>query len=276
MSVSAVRSVSAFLCLCAVLGAALASPAAAQTVWTRPYQNNQLSVEVVTPAFKDDAIEWTSGAAYLSGTYSLNENVELIGELPVARIDSGGVTESVIGNPYVGVGLSGTRTPFLLELGARLPLLEDPGPAAVAGSFTEVARTRAFQPEETVLSALANWRFEIDRATSLRVRAGGVYAEFPNVVDGRQRTERDVRLAYNAQLWYEGNRTILGLTFAGKGTLTTPGSYGQKSRHWFAGTVIGNFSTVRPGLLVGVSTDAEVRDVAALFFGLTLSTTYGD
>ena len=276
MPVAAVRSLSAFGCLCAILWAALAGPAAAQTVWTRPYQNNQISVEAITPAFKDDAIAWTSGAAYLSGTFSLNENVELVGELPVARIDSGGVTESVIGNPYVGVGLSGTRTPFLFELGARLPLLDDPGPAAGAGSFTDVARTRAFQPDETVLSALANWRFEIDRATSLRVRAGGVYAAFPNVVNGRQRTERDVRLTYNAQLWHEGNRTTLGLTFAGKGTLTAPGSYGQKSRHWFAGTVIGNFDVVRPGLLVGVSVDSEVRDVAALFFGLTLSTTYGD
>lgn len=255
------------------LGAAV--PVDAQTVWTRPYQHNQVSVELIGPQFENDGIDPTSGAAYLSATRSLTDNIELVAELPVARLDSAGTSESVIGNPYIGVGFSGSRTPFLIELGLRFPVLDDPGAAAFAGSFTDVARTRAFQFDETLISGLANWRVRLGQASSLRLRGGAVYAEFPNRVDGRRRVEQDVRLKYNAQYWYEGDRTILGLTLAGQGTLTAPGGYGSKSRHWLVGTIIGDFDVVRPGLLIGVSLDEIVRDTAPIFIGLTLSTSYG-
>ncbi len=255
--------------------AAVPAPSAAQTVWTRPYQSNQISLEVIGPQFEDDALDPTSGAAYLSVTHSLTDNIELVAELPAARLDSAGTSDTVLGNPYLGVGLSGTRTPFLIELGIRFPVLEDPGAAAFAGSFTDVARTRAFQFDETLVSGLANWRVPLGRASTVRLRGGAVYAEFPNRVDGRRRVEQDVRLKYNAQLWYEGDRTILGLTLAGEGTLTAPGGYGSKSRHWIAGTIIGDFDFVRPGLLIGASLDEVVRDDVPLFIGLTLSTSYG-
>jgi hypothetical protein len=266
------------VCACFVGLTALlwsAAPVAGQTVWTRPYQNNQVSLEIIGPQFENEAIDPTSGAAYLSTTHSLTDNIELVAELPAARLDSAGTSESVIGNPYVGVGFSGTRTPFLIELGLRLPVLDDPGAAAFAGSFTDVARTRAFQFDETLISGFANWRVPLGRASSVRLRGGAVYAEFPNRVDGRRRVEQDVRLKYNAQLWYEGDRTVLGLTLAGQGTLTAPGGYGSKSRHWIAGTIIGDFDVVRPGLLIGVSLDEVVRNDAPLFIGLTLSTSYG-
>jgi hypothetical protein len=253
---------------------AAAGSAAGQTVWTRPYQNNQISVELIAPSFEDDAVKLASGAAYLSGTYSLNENIELVAEVPTAQIDSGGVTESVIGNPYFGVGLSGLRTPFLIEIGVRIPVVGSPGPATFAGSFTDVGRTRAFRYDETLVAGFLNWRFEFSRRTSLRVRSGLVYAEFPNVVDGNRRIEQDLRIKYSPQIWYEGDNAILGLTLAGRGTFTAPGSYGQKSLHWISGQIIGNFDYIRPGLVFGISLNDDVRVDAPYFFGLTLSTSY--
>lgn len=252
-------------------------PAAAQTIWTRPYEPTQVGVEVFAPQFENDDVAVASGAAYLTATYSLNDNLELVGELPAARYvadtDAGRVSESTLGNPYLGLGLSSASIPLLVELGARLPLASD-NLAATTGSLTDVGRTDAFTPDETLLSLFLNYRFPLfGRQTSLRLRPGLTYAEFPRTnADGTDGTEQDLRFNYHAQLWREGDTVLLGLALTGRAVLTTPGTFGTNSIHHLNASAILDFETVQPGLVVGLSLDNVVRDTAPLFFGLTLST----
>lgn len=265
-----------FLALALLLLAA--DTAAAQSLWTRPYRANQVSVEAVMPQYKDADVSATTGAMFVSVTHSLNENVELVGELPMARYraTTGGTTrtESALGNPYLGVGLSSTTVPLLLEVGVRLPVAPS-NEAAGAGGFADVGRTDAFTQDESLATLLGNTRFTLGSKLSLRVRTGFSYSEFPiTQEDGTTQVEQDLRWRYAAQFWREGNWNVLGLGFFGRAVLTAPGYLGAKSRHYLGATALFDGDVVQPGVLVGVSLDDVVRDTAPIFVGITLSTQY--
>lgn len=245
----------------------LAVPARGQTIWSRPYQPNQIAVEAVSPDVDDASV--LSGATFLTGTVSLNSNVEISGELPLARLaptTNGSATTTAVGNPYVGLGFSSTRFPILLEIGARLPAAPS-NAAARLGQSADVGRVPAFQPEEFGLSALLNGRLPVGRNSSLRLRSGFNYASRPDA-DERDGTWR---LLYEAQLWREGERLITGFSFAGRAILSTP----RSTQHHAAVSVMGNWRRVQPGLVVGTALNDLVQDGEFTpFVGLTLSLTY--
>lgn len=252
-------------------------PADGQTIWSRPYEPGQIAVEAMMPDLSDTEASAPSGATYLTTTISLSDHVEFAGELPVARYvpssESAASSETALGNPYLGLGFSSTTLPLMMEVGARVPVASS-SPALNIGSATDMGRTRAFAREELSLSALANTRATLGRRSSLRLRTGFTYASFsPIDTTGTERSEQDWRLLYSAQLWREGDTAILGLSFTGRAVLTAPGSFRAKSRHHLVGSLMGNWNTVQPGLLVGLSMNNLREDLAPLF-GLTLSISY--
>lgn len=255
----------------AALLSLLSVPVQAQTLWSRPYEPNQIAVEALMPD-ADDA-SGLSGATFITATASLSENIELLTELPLARYQpsNGGGSSSALGNPFVGLGLSSTRLPLLLQVGARIPAAPS-NPAARIGNAADIGRTRAFNADEVVLSGLANGRYEISRQSTLRVRSGLAYASRPPAADTLNGRERDWYLHYDAQLWREGNRLITGLTFTGRSLLTSPGT----SAHHLSLSMLANWERVQPGLLVGTSLNDLVQEGSFTpFAGLTLSVSYG-
>lgn len=259
----------ATLLLVFILGIGSWPDAHAQTIFTRPYQPSTLSVEAVAPTFSGDSLDAASGALFVSASYTLNTNVELMVELPVARASGDPGSSTGLGNPLIGLGFSSTSFPLLVEVGARLPLADD-DLASRVGAFTDFGRGRAFQPEERLGYLLGNTRFPIGRQTSVRFRGGFSYAAFPRDTVEGERTETDVRIRYSAQLWREGDRLITGLTLTGRGTLTAPGSYGKKSIHHVALTTLVDVRRFAPGITVGLPLDASTRDVADTTIGLSL------
>ncbi len=259
----------AALLLVLFLGVGSWTDAHAQTIFTRPYQPSTLSVEAVAPTFSGDSLDVASGALFVSASYTLNTNIELMVELPVARAGGNPSSSTGIGNPLIGFGFSSTSVPLLVEVGARLPLADD-DLASRVGAFTDLGRGRAFQPEERLGYLLGNTRIPIGRQTSLRIRSGFSYAAFPRDSAEGERTETDVRIRYSAQLWREGDRFITGLTFTGRGTLTAPGSYSKKSIHHVALSTLVDLRRFAPGITVGLPLDASTRDVADTTIGLSL------
>ena len=256
--------------LATVLLSLLSMPAQAQTLWSRPYEPNQIAVEALVPD-ADDA-SGLSGATFITATASLSENVELLTELPLARYQpsEGSGSSSALGNPFVGLGLSSTRLPFLFQVGARIPAAPSNSAAGI-GNAADIGRTRAFNADEVVLSGLANGRYEISRQSTLRIRSGLAYASRAPAADTLSR-ERDWYLHYDAQLWREGNRLITGLSFTGRSLLTSPGT----SAHHLSLSMMANWDRVQPGLLVGTSLNDLVQEGSFTpFAGLTLSVSYG-
>lgn len=248
----------------------VAETAMAQTQFTRPYLPSTASVEVVRPAFEDEALSAGTGALFVTGSYTLNENVEIVGELPVARAGGDGLqTMTVLGNPLLGFAFSSTRMPILVELGGRFPVAED-NLATRLGQSADYGRGSAFLEDERQLYVLGNTRYQFSQQLSIRVRGGLVYSVFENEVNGAQRTEKDLRLRYSAQAWREGDWLMIGLTFNGRGTTTAPGGYGGKSTHHVAATAILDIGQIAPGVTVGVPLDGSARDVAPFLLGLSI------
>jgi len=255
-----------------LFGFLFSSAAEAQTIWSRPYEPNQIAIEAVVPDAPDDA-SVLSGATFFTGTISLNDNVELSAELPVARYSpatNGVASTTAVGNPYVGFGLSSTRIPLLFRIGARLPTAPS-NTASRIGQTTDAGRTSAFTPDEFVLSGLLNGRLPIGRNSSLRLRTGLGYASFPSSQAATQGRNRDWRLYYDAQVWREGDLLVTGFSVTGRATLTNP-----RSTQLNAGvSVMSNWRFVQPGLVAGTSVNSLVQDSEfAPFVGLTLSITY--
>lgn len=249
----------------------LAGPAHGQTIWSRPYDPNQVAVETIVPDPPDDA-SVLSGATFLTGTYSLNDNLELAAELPVARYGAGtqGVSSSAaVGNPYVGIGFSSTMIPLLVQIGGRIPAAPA-NAASQIGTLADPGRTDAFQPDGFVLSGLLNGRLSLARRTTLRLRTGLGYASYPSANAASSNRTRRWRMYYDAQLWRESDRLLTGLSLTGRSRLST-----QDSQNHIALSVMGNWTRVQPGVVTGTSLNALFQDgTFAPFVGVTLSIRY--
>ena len=260
------------LCLLVVLVAGLLAPAQAQTVWSRPYEPNQIVLEGLLPELPNDDATGLSGATFLTVTRSLSETLELVAELPVARYATSRTSTTAVGNPYVGVGLSSTSTPVLLELGVRIPAVPS-NRAPVAGRHTDVGRTAAFRDEAFSASALLNTRLAVGRRTTLRLRAGLTYASVH--VDSTNGTESDWRLPYSAQLWREGEQFMTGLSIVGRPALSDSAPDVGRSTHHAVLSFMVDWDRVQPGLLLGTGLDPLINDGRfELVGGVTLSISY--
>jgi hypothetical protein len=256
--------------LAALLLSVLCLPASGQTLWSRPYQPNQITVETIVP--DAEGATFFSGATFITGTASLSENIELMAELPVAQFQpsGSGASASTIGNPYVGVGLSSTATPILLEVGARLPAASS-NRAAGIGAATDIGRTSAFVPDEFGLSALLNGRYNLGRQSSIRLRTGFAYGSRPSPTGTDSRRTR-WQMHYEAQIWRESNPLLTGLSLLGRHRLDSPGT----SEHLLSLSVMADWTRIQPGLLAGTSlNDLFQKGTFSPLVGLTLNLSYG-
>ena len=260
------------LLLSAVLLGGLLAPAQAQTVLSRPYEPNQIAVEAIIPEFPSDGVSFWSGGMFLSFTRSFNDNLELVTELPMARYAAGATSATAVGNPYIGLGLSSTRNPILLELGVRVPAVPS-NQALQAGRRADAGRTAAFRDEAFSASTLLNGRLAIGRRTTLRLRTGLSYASEnrPNA-DGRKGAWR---LPYSAQLWRNGDQFLTGFSVVGRPVLTDSPLNEGRSTHRAVVSFMLNGETVQPGVLLGTGLNALFSDGEFRWIGgLTLSISY--
>lgn len=260
------------LLLLAVLLGGLSVPAQAQTIWSRPYEPNQIAVEAIIPEFPNEEPSFWSGATFLTLTRSFNDNIELAAELPVARYAANGASATAVGNPYIGLGLSSTTKPLLLELGVRIPAVPS-NQALQAGRRADAGRTAAFRDEAFSASALLNGRLALGRRTTIRLRSGLSYAsENRPEAEGRKGAWR---LPYSAQLWRTGDQFLTGFSLVGRPVLTDSPLNEGRSTHRAVFSVMLNGETVQPGLLLGTGLNALFSDGEFRWIGgLTLSISY--
>jgi len=241
-------------------------------MWTPPYRPNQVALEWIVPTLGDGRFRVSGGGAYFDLSVSLTRRVEVITELPFAyRFAGSARSTAVVGNPYVGIGLSALSAPVLLEVGARIPATEDDAALGV-GELANVGRSSAFRAQERNASALLSWRYLLTRHLSVRLRGGVVAIER---LEGAIDPGRRARLRYSGQLWYEKGSITAGLTATGWVPPTiSPGTFREESVNHLMGTFMIDVGPARPGLLVGVPVDRDLWDRAPLLIGLTLSASH--
>lgn len=257
--------------LIALLLSIICLPASGQTLWSRPYQPNQIAVETIVPDV--EGTSFFSGATFITGTASLSENIELQAELPVARVQpsGNGPSTTTLGNPYVGLGVSSTSLPVLLEVGARIPAASS-NRAAGLGAATDIGRTSAFLPDEFGFSALLNGRYELGRQSTIRLRTGFAYGSRPSPTTGSDARLTRWQMHYEAQLWRESNPLLTGLSLMGRHRLDSPGT----SEHLISLSIMADWPRIQPGLFAGTSlNDLFQNGTFSPLVGLTLSVSYG-
>ncbi|WP_022835409.1 hypothetical protein [Salisaeta longa] len=252
-----------------ILWMATAAHSAAQTIWTAPYVPSQVAVEWMQPLY-DDATGRSGQAVFVSAGYLINENIEVVAEVPVSvnAAVAGGAATSTVGNPYLGLRLAGVDWPFLVEVGGRLGLASFGG-AAGLDPLASVGRTKAFVPEEYSGHLALNGRLQLGEKLTARLRAGLVYAEHPTAPSGAT-TEQAVRSHYSVQFWREDEWVTIGLAGSARTVLTT--QPGPNTLFYATGTVIFNTPYVRPGLFLSSPINSTVRNTAPYVLGLSLST----
>lgn len=259
------------LVLIALLLGGLCAPTHAQTIWSRPYEPNQIALEAVIPEFPNEDASG-SGATFLTVTHSFTEHIELAAELPLARYATGGTSTTAVGNPYVGIGLSSTSRPILLELGARIPAVPT-NQALTAGNRADMGRTAAFRDEAFSTSALLNGRLALSQNTTLRLRTGLSYAS-ENRPNAEGRTSA-WRLPYSAQIWRNGEQILTGFSIVGRPVLTDSPSNEGRSTHRAVVSLMLDGERVQPGLLMGTGLNALLTDGRFRWVGgVTLSISY--
>ena len=256
--------------LIAILLGTLCTPAAGQTVFSRPYEPNQIALEALVPEFPNDDPSFPTGATFLTATRSLSKQVELAVELPLARYARGNTSTSAVGNPYVGLGLSSTERPFLIELGVRIPAVPT-NEAAPVGQRADAGRTAAFRDETVSFSGLLNGRFSLGRYSSLRLRAGVTYTSIKTDTSG---TTSHWEVPYSAQIWWDGDPLLTSLSIVGRPSFKDAPD-NSTALHRAVLSVMLNGKRVQPGLMLGTGLNPLFTDGEfVLIGGVTLSISY--
>lgn len=264
----------------ALLSLALVPGSQAQSLWSTPYVPNQIALEVLQPTLSsgpDEDISVLTSANTLWGSHLVNDRTTVVVGVPVAYYQSTvegdpptDLTDTQFGNPYVGVGVSSTRVPLLIELGVRLPLAAEATAATRAGRAVDLVHREAFAPHTLSAQITLNTRWEWSRTTSLRFR-GGPLLTLPTQ-DASGTTE--VYTRYGVQGWYEGDRLIMGLGLTGRALISERGgAFADRTTHQASGVFIVNLPRVQPGLLIRAPINGPGSDDVDIVAGITLSVT---
>lgn len=250
----------------------------AQSIWLDNNQCNSISIEILKPEF-ESYTEYTfiSSAIFLSGRYSLDENIKVVGELPFAHCGYRyydwfywytEISETIIGNPYLGVEISGQESPLLGEFGLRLPLTPyDKFYSTTFGAFSDYDRFEAFTPDIVSLTAKGNYRYRYNKVVSYRLRLGPTLW----INTARNGDDTEMLLDYAGQIEYKDEPVTFIIGISGRFIVSAPNlDFNVRDAHQIgiAGSVgIGSF---RPGIHFRTPIDGSLHNFLDVVYGLNL------
>jgi len=221
---SLLHAATAAAVIAAALGATIASPAIAQSLWMPRDGDRTVMLEVLKPSLEGFDSKLFSAAFFLSGRVAVSPRLSVVGELPYARHESTyliffpeEVSSNTIGNPYAGVEYKLGSGPAFLEFGVRPPLAADDEFLAIfTGYATDVARWEAFTPDRFAALAAFNVREITPSRIALRLRVSPTVA----IPTGNSSEKTKLYGIYSFQIGYEGSKARIGAEMAGRTQLT--------------------------------------------------------
>jgi hypothetical protein len=240
-----------------------------QPVWTDKYSARGVTIDYLSPFFKDDQYLGPTSITFVSGRFPVSRTLRLKPEIPVgyASIEGSTGTENslVLGNPYIGLEVLGNDGSSTAELGLRLPTIYSETPLTRIAVGADFDRFEAFALETAALTGSFVGR---NRSDNVQMEvAGGVTVLVPfNDAD------TDIYGQYAGQLVFKTTRlgVITGLT--GRILFTEGGlSFGQRSTHQAGLSAIGYFGNFRPGVMVRIALDKPLRNLIDAVLGFNLA-----
>lgn len=270
-----------FLLLATLFGVAPAG-ALAQPLWVAPERTGGFHVEYLRPDIEGSSA--ASGAVYLGLRAPLGSHLALVGELPFAHGDfdlgSGATLEATtsLGNPYVGVEIGPRRSTVHFEVGARLPVIDQPDAATSVGFLADpIDRPEAFLEDLVAITARAHYR-RFDRSGfGVLLHAGASVwmapdEGGPDTPVGTRPPDDEVVASYGARFGWMGTPGgfVAGLT--GRTSVTDPnGSFEDRTLTQLGGAGYLRLGPLRPGIEFRLPLDDRLREVVDGTIGVSLA-----
>jgi hypothetical protein len=249
-----------------------------QPLWLDRSHDKTIALEILKPSFDDRTFikntKFVTSALFLSLRLPLSENLHFVGELPFANggfdFDGESESESTIGNPYLGLEISGQNSPVFAELGIRAPLAKEENFGTLIGVLTDfVDRAEAFTPDMVSITAMANYRYKNPSGFVTRLRGGPAF--WVNTDKQEFEDDTELFLLYSMQAGYESEQVSIGGGFTGRWLLTEKDlTFGEQTFHQLAFAASAGLGNLRPGIQIRLPLDDDFKEVVDFVFGVNL------
>jgi hypothetical protein len=260
--------------------AVLPSLCGAQTGWQDRDNRNVFNFETYQVSPKSSMYTFWTTAMFLSGRYTVVDNVGVVAELPVAHSGIDGISgfgtdvsasQWMIGNPYLGIDLKSGDGALTAELGFRPPLgAESKYDAALIGTMASLDRPGAFIPNAWSLSGMIGYRRLMSNGVVLQVRGGPVFLDPTD----RRHSEAETYLHYAGRVGYQNASYSMLVGLSGLYRASSLDGlelgFAERSIHSFEAIGHIRLGSVQPGLRVVIPLDKDQTDVFDAIYGLNI------
>lgn len=240
-------------------------------IWTDHNEHDPgiVSVEAMIPAFDDFlGAEAPSSTWELYTRFPVTGNLSVIASLPVSHFETSGraladISETSIGNPFLGVRIKTTSHNVDIDAGVRLPVASNDDTGLLTGILIDNHSLSRFTTETTTFSGVL--RYHRDWESGLILRAGiGPEIWLPD--EGSE-----LIATYYGQLLYRSDPLTLGAGFSGLNLVTESDiSFGDRTLTDIG--ILGSyrFGNFRTGAFLRFPLDDEISDFLDFVLGINL------
>ena len=251
----------------------IAIPGFSQSVWT-PETNyeSKAGMEIQIPSFDFLEADFPTSVIYLYTHWALNDKYTLKVELPISHFSSdnflgfgGNISETALGNPYLGINISSPQSNVGVDIGVRLPLAGDNG-GTFTGLLSENHDFTPFIPETFAFVADVDYSYK--NSSGLIINVGGG----PQVIAPDDFSDAELLLKYYTQILYGANNVTFGGGVTGQAIVTEGEfSFADSSIHGLGVLGSYDFGNITLGSSLKFPLDDDLNDIVNFVFGLNVT-----
>jgi len=234
-----------------------------------------VSLESLIPAL-DNFIgaESPSSVYEIYTRFPVTDKLSVVASLPVSHFEStgsvaGDISETSVGNPFLGVRFGNPSRGLNIEGGTRLPISSTEGDGLLTGLLVENYSLGRFLPETTTITGVV--RYSQTWESGFLVRAG----VGPDILLQNE-GDTELTLTYFGQIIFSPGPLSLGAGFSGVTNTTAEDlSFGDRSLPDRSLPDVGilaslQIGSLRPGANFRIPLDGDVNDFLDYIVGLNL------
>ncbi len=263
----------------------LPQPAGAQISWLRPEKDKTVTLQMLHVALNGDSyIAFPSSLLFLSGRFPMGENLHFVAEFPMSYVNYDHdyfdwysqrkiSSQTLLGNPYLGVETSKPGSTAIFKLGGRIPIAsKEKDDAAALGVLGAFDRAEGFGPDIFSATMQAGYRYDSESGYTLKGLIGPTL--LVSTASGQDHSS-EVWADYQGEVRLHGSRLTAGIGLTGRYLLSAEHvgdmTFGERivNQVGFAMTV--DAGRIEPGVHVQVPLDEDLNDAVQVVYGLVLT-----